>query len=118
VGARFFERMLAASARPGSIRFSRSRRAWLARRFLEEMESTRVALRTLASRPAGRLMTPAGRDLVAAVRRERAALLPAVRAHERFLARTAPEELRAVEAFRRALAGRPFRSEMHRIASR
>jgi HEXXH motif-containing protein len=111
VGAGFFERMLVSP----EVRFSPSRRVWLARRFLEEMESTRVALRTLASRRARGLLTRGGRDLVAAVRRERAMLVPAARAAR---ARLTPREIRSNEAFRAALAARPFRSEVHRLGSR
>jgi HEXXH motif-containing protein len=112
VGARFFERMLVAP-----VRFGAARRAWLARRFLEEMESTRVALRTLEGAEARRLLAPAGKALVRTVARERAILAPSVREWTRFLAREAPGEIRSYEAFREGLASRPFRSEMHRLAS-
>jgi hypothetical protein len=118
VGAAFFERMLRASeGRSRGIRFSSARTAWLSRRFLEEMESTRVALATLGSAAARRLLTPEGRAVVRAVARARARLLPSCRKRRRQLARLDPAELRAFEAFRRGLAARPFRSEAHRLAS-
>jgi HEXXH motif-containing protein len=114
VGAAFYERMLEASD-PGThgVVFPAARRRWLARRFLEEMESTSVALATLRGASRRGLLLPAGRRIVRAAASLRSELLDAARVREREL-RTSPSgriELRRSEAFKSRLAAKPLRFE-------
>ena len=89
VGARFFEELLRASqGARRRIRLPASRRRWLARRLLEEMENVRVALRSLQKASREGHLSPAGAKLVRTIAKERRELLVAARRRRGELARS------------------------------
>lgn len=109
-GAEYFERTLrAVEAR--SLRVSPARRLWLARRLLEERESVAIALRALERAKRAGLLTPAGRDVVEAVRTRWVALARSASTRRREMAGT-PAGRRELERFDRwksKMKGRPLR---------
>ena len=111
VGARFFERMLAASVQAGPVKLADARRFWLARRLLEEMESVRVALRVLETAARRRWLLSAGRRLAAGVAREHDALRPSSRTARRLLLASprGAQELATLRAHAERLRRRPVR---------
>ena len=101
VGAGYFARALRASE-AGLVQLAAGHGPWLTRRFLEEMENVRVALRYL-ERAA---LPPGGRRLLATVRREHAGLGAEAR---RRRARLPRRERAAMDAHARALRAQPLR---------
>jgi HEXXH motif-containing protein len=101
VGADYFARAWRA-AEGGVVELPPAERRWLARRFLEEMENVRVALRYLERAE----LPPAGQRLQATVTREHARLRPEAR-RRRAALRTG--ELARVLAHARALRAQPLR---------
>jgi HEXXH motif-containing protein len=101
VGAGYFARSLRA-AEAGLVVLPLAERRWLARRFLEEMENVRVALRYLNEAELPR----AGKRLLATVRREHAALRADAR--RRRTALSAGDRIQ-VEAHARELRSQPLR---------
>lgn len=110
-GARWFERLLAASGPGGAVRLSPARRRWVARRLLEEMENVRLARRVLDRDSKGGGLTPAGRRLARAVAREHDALRPAARHARRCLGadRAGRRELALLADHVERLRSRPVR---------
>jgi HEXXH motif-containing protein len=104
-GAMFFERASASGA------ISPSRRRWLARRLLEERASVAMALPALRQAEAHRMLTAAGRRVVAAAAREHRGLTAAARQRRVWLASTASgrAELAAADRLVKALRSRPVR---------
>ena len=101
VGAGYFLRVLLAWEEDRVV-LDGAERPWLTRRFLEEMENVRVALRYLERAALPR----AGKRLLATVKREHAALrLPARRRR----AALSGEERAKVEGHARGLRGQPLR---------
>jgi hypothetical protein len=98
VGAGYFVRALRA-AKGGVVQLPVAERRWLTRRFLEEMENVRVALRYL-ERAA---LPKAGKRLLAIVTREHAALSAEAR---RRRARLTVAERAGLEAYVRKLRTR------------
>jgi len=112
VGAQFFERMLCASKRRrAAVRLAGSRRLWLARRLLEEVEDVRVALRSLREAERAGLLLAAGRGLLATISRERRSLAVRARRRRQWLSRTpgGRAELVRLEAHIRRLSEKPLR---------
>lgn len=110
VGAALFARMLRASAGGGlGPRVGRTRRLWLARRLVEEVDSVRLALASLHE--ARGLLAPAGRAVVASVARQRRELSVEARRAERWLRRQpgGGREIARLRAHRRDLERRPTR---------
>lgn len=101
VGAGYFARALQA-AEAGIVRLPAAERRWLGRRFLEEMENVRVALRYLE-----RAVLPrAGKRLLKTVKREHAALRAEAR---RRRAALSPGDAAKVNAHARELRTQPLR---------
>jgi HEXXH motif-containing protein len=113
VGAAYFERTLHAYEE-GRVPVWPQRGLWLARRFLEEMESVRVALRHLRGAEGEGLLPVGGRRLLAAVAREHAALRRATRRRRAQLAATEEgrKQLEGVEAHARQLRSEPVRWDL------
>ena len=101
VGAGYFARALRASEER-VVQLRAGERPWLTRRFLEEMENVRVALRYLERAALPR----AGKRLLATVKREHAALRAEARRRHAGLSRT---ERADVEAHARILRAQPLR---------
>jgi HEXXH motif-containing protein len=101
VGAGYFARTLGAWE-SGVVRLPVEERPWLTRRFLEEMENVRVALRFLDRAALPR----AGKRLLATVKHAHAALRAEAR---RRRAALPPRELAKVEAHARELRRQPLR---------
>jgi len=110
-GARFFERMLAASSATGPLRFGTARRLWLARRMLEERASVALSLRVLARARGAGLLTREGARVVRAAALEHRALATRAGACARELSETAAgrREIAKLERFSRTLSARPVR---------
>jgi hypothetical protein len=101
VGAGYFARALQASE-AGVVQLRAGERSWLTRRFLEEMENVRGALRYLERAALPR----AGKRLLATVKREHAALRAEARRRHAGLSRTKRAD---VEAHARMLRAQPLR---------
>ncbi|HET9300019.1 MAG TPA: HEXXH motif-containing putative peptide modification protein [Candidatus Polarisedimenticolaceae bacterium] len=101
VGAGYFARALQAGE-AGAVKLPPAERRWLARRFLEEMENVRVAVRYLERAALPR----AGKRLLATVKHEHAALRPEAR---RRRAALSGGERSKVDAHARELETRPLR---------
>lgn len=74
VGAGYFDRLLDASTPRGPGHLADARRAWVARRFLEEMEMVRTSLPILRRGAREKALTREGARFAAAIEREYAAL--------------------------------------------
>lgn len=109
-GAEYFERALrAVEAR--SLPVSPARRLWLARRLLEECASVTIALRALRRAAEEGLLTPAGREVVEAVRKRRAVLARSAGVRRKNLEATAKgrAHLRHLSEWTNAMKRRPLR---------
>ncbi len=109
-GAEYFERALRA-VDERSLSVSPARRLWLARRLLEECASVTIALRSLRRAAREGVLTPAGREVVEAVGKRRAALGRAAAVRRKNLEATAKGRghLRLLSEWRDEMRRRPLR---------